>query len=195
MLQGAAHYPEWCARRPGRPRWRQDSKTSRRNSRNSSGRARAVGTSALAATSTRRAGSCALGAVYEGVYHLPRGHGKLVPDHLETALPLPRRGDEALSQGLREAAAAGVDDRAPERRPSTDPRADRGVVDDRIEQLAVSWHFSIASNPSHVGGTPIRPSGPALSRRCLTTRTTEACCWSWRPRIPICGYAGLPSRD
>jgi hypothetical protein len=28
-------------------------------------------------------GSCALGAVYEGVYHLPRAHGKLIPDHLE----------------------------------------------------------------------------------------------------------------
>jgi hypothetical protein len=28
-------------------------------------------------------GSCALGAVYDGVYHLPRDHGKLVPDHLE----------------------------------------------------------------------------------------------------------------
>lgn len=28
-------------------------------------------------------GSCALGAVYEGVYHLPRHHGKLIPDHLE----------------------------------------------------------------------------------------------------------------
>jgi hypothetical protein len=30
-----------------------------------------------------RGGSCALGAVYEGVYHLPREHGKLIPDHLE----------------------------------------------------------------------------------------------------------------
>jgi hypothetical protein len=30
-----------------------------------------------------RGGSCALGAVYEGVYHLPRAHGKLIPDHLE----------------------------------------------------------------------------------------------------------------
>ena len=30
-----------------------------------------------------KGGSCALGAVYEGVYHLPRNHGKLVPDHLE----------------------------------------------------------------------------------------------------------------
>jgi hypothetical protein len=30
-----------------------------------------------------KGGSCALGAVYEGVYHLPRHHGKLVPDHLE----------------------------------------------------------------------------------------------------------------
>ena len=30
-----------------------------------------------------KGGSCALGSVYEGVYHLPRQHGKLVPDHLE----------------------------------------------------------------------------------------------------------------
>lgn len=30
-----------------------------------------------------RGGSCALGAVYDGVYHLPRNHGPLVPDHLE----------------------------------------------------------------------------------------------------------------
>ncbi len=30
-----------------------------------------------------KGGSCALGAVYEGVYHLPRAHGKLIPDHLE----------------------------------------------------------------------------------------------------------------
>ena len=29
-----------------------------------------------------RGGSCALGAVYDAVYHLPR-HGKLIPDHLE----------------------------------------------------------------------------------------------------------------
>jgi len=28
-------------------------------------------------------GSCALGAVYEGVYHLPREHGQVVPNHLE----------------------------------------------------------------------------------------------------------------
>lgn len=30
-----------------------------------------------------KGGSCALGAVYDGVYHLPREHGRLVPDHLE----------------------------------------------------------------------------------------------------------------
>ena len=30
-----------------------------------------------------KGGSCALGAVYEGVYHLPRQHGKLIQDHLE----------------------------------------------------------------------------------------------------------------
>ena len=30
-----------------------------------------------------RGGSCALGAAYEGMYHLPREHGRLVPQHLE----------------------------------------------------------------------------------------------------------------
>jgi len=30
-----------------------------------------------------KGGSCALGAVYDAVYHLPRQHGKLIPDHLE----------------------------------------------------------------------------------------------------------------
>src|SRR3954466_1155323 len=30
-----------------------------------------------------KGGSCALGAVYDAIYHLPRQHGKLIPDHLE----------------------------------------------------------------------------------------------------------------
>lgn len=30
-----------------------------------------------------RGGSCALGAAYEGMYHLPREHGRVVPKHLE----------------------------------------------------------------------------------------------------------------
>ena len=30
-----------------------------------------------------KGGSCALGAVYDAFYHLPRQHGKLIPDHLE----------------------------------------------------------------------------------------------------------------
>ena len=30
-----------------------------------------------------KGGSCALGAVYDAVYHLPKQHGKLIPDHLE----------------------------------------------------------------------------------------------------------------
>ena len=30
-----------------------------------------------------KGGSCALGEVYDAVYHLPRQHGKLIPDHLE----------------------------------------------------------------------------------------------------------------
>jgi hypothetical protein len=43
--------------------------------------ARRADPSASAAISTKRA--CALGAVYDAVYHLPRPHGKLIPDHLE----------------------------------------------------------------------------------------------------------------
>ena len=30
-----------------------------------------------------KGGSCALGAVYDAFYHLPRQHGKLIPDHRE----------------------------------------------------------------------------------------------------------------
>ena len=30
-----------------------------------------------------KGGSCALGAVYDGVYQLPREKGKVIPDHLE----------------------------------------------------------------------------------------------------------------
>src|SRR5258707_5020535 len=30
-----------------------------------------------------KGGSCALGAVYDAFYHLPRQHGELIPDHLE----------------------------------------------------------------------------------------------------------------
>ena len=30
-----------------------------------------------------KGGSCALGAVYDAVYHQPRQHGKLITDHLE----------------------------------------------------------------------------------------------------------------
>ena len=48
-----------------------------------------------------RGGSCALGAVYEGVYHLPRGHGKLIPDHLERSFPVLGRGHQSLPRGMR----------------------------------------------------------------------------------------------
>ena len=67
---------------------------------------RAAGTSAFGSYFDEKGGSCALGAVYEGVYHLPRGHGKLMPDHLETAVSVPGRGDE-------EAARKGCEKRLP----------------------------------------------------------------------------------
>ena len=51
------------------------------------------------------------------------------------AVPVPRRGDEAVPAGMQQAAAAGVDDRASERRPSADPRADRRVADAGIQRL------------------------------------------------------------
>ena len=51
--------------------------------RNSSGPARRRGPQCFGSYFDEKGGSCALGAVYEGVYHLPRQHGKLIPDHLE----------------------------------------------------------------------------------------------------------------
>ena len=80
-------------------------------------------------------GSCALGAVYEGVYHLPRNHGTLGTGSSRAAVPLSRRGHETMSAGMPEAAAARVDDRAPERRPSFDARTDRGVAHTGIQRL------------------------------------------------------------
>ena len=65
-----------------------------------------------------KGGSCALGAVYEGVYHLPRDHGKLIPDHLERLFRCLDEVTKRCPAGLLKAAAAGLDDRAPERRPS-----------------------------------------------------------------------------
>jgi hypothetical protein len=46
-------------------------------------------------------GSCALGAVYEGVYHLPRDHGKLVPDHLERLFRCLDEVTKACPQGCK----------------------------------------------------------------------------------------------
>ena len=46
-------------------------------------------------------GSCALGAVYEGVYHLPRAHGKLIPDHLERLFRCLDEVTKACPQGCK----------------------------------------------------------------------------------------------
>ena len=82
-----------------------------------------------------KGGSCALGAVYEGVYHLPRESRQADPGSSRAAVPVPGRGDEAVPAGLQQAAAARVDDRAPERRPPADARADRRMADAGIERL------------------------------------------------------------
>ena len=87
-------------------------------------------------------GSCALGAVYEGVYHLPRNHGKLVPDHLERLF---RCLDEVTKP-----AAARLDDRALERRSPPDARTDRGVADEGIGRLSGPGGQLFAS----LSGTP-----------------------------------------
>ena len=43
-----------------------------------------------------KGGSCALGAVYEGVYHLPRYAWQADPRPPRTAVPLPRRDDQTV---------------------------------------------------------------------------------------------------
>lgn len=40
-------------------------------------------------------GSCALGAVYDAMYHLPKQHGKLIPDHLERSSAVSTRSRNA----------------------------------------------------------------------------------------------------
>ena len=55
-----------------------------------------------------------------------------------TAVPVPGRDDEKVSAGLHEAAAAGIDDRASERRSPAVARADRRVAHARIERLIES---------------------------------------------------------
>jgi hypothetical protein len=63
--------------------WRQNSNTSRRSWHSFIRQGSSRGPQCFGSYFDERGGSCALGAVYEGVYHLPRDHGKLIPDHLE----------------------------------------------------------------------------------------------------------------
>jgi hypothetical protein len=80
-----------------------------------------------------KGGSCALGAVYEGVYHLPRDHGKLIPDHLERLFRCLDEVTKRCPQGCSKRLP--LDDRSPERRPPDDARADRRMADAGIERL------------------------------------------------------------
>ena len=47
-----------------------------------------------------KGGSCALGAVYDAFYHLPRQHGKLIPDHLEKLFRCLDEDDRVAWRGL-----------------------------------------------------------------------------------------------
>ena len=82
-----------------------------------------------------RGGSCALGAVYEGVYHLPRDHGKLIPDHLERLFRCLDEVTKRCPQGCGKRLPLASHDRAPERRPPPHARADRRMADAGIERL------------------------------------------------------------
>jgi hypothetical protein len=72
-----------------------------------------------------RRASCALGAAYEGMYHLPgdaTGHPPEVP---RAPVRVPRVHAAQLPGGLPQAAVARRDDPAPQRRPSLVARGDR----------------------------------------------------------------------
>ena len=69
--------------RQGEWRWRPNCRRNRRSWPSSFAPVRRTGHQCFGSYFDEKGGSCALGAVYEGVYHLPRHHGKLVPDHLE----------------------------------------------------------------------------------------------------------------
>ena len=73
-------------------------------------------------------GSCALGAVYDGVYHLPRHHGKLMPDHLERLFRCLDEVVKKCPEGCGKRLPLAPDDRAPERRSPSDARADRRMA-------------------------------------------------------------------
>ena len=158
----------------GRSRWRLDSITNSVSWRSSSGPARRAAISASAATSTSSGGSCALGAVYDGVYHLPRDHGKLIPDHLERLFRCLDEVTKRCPRRLRQAAAAGGHDRAPERRPSSDARTDRRVAHTRKQRIASPCLSSTASSLNPGGSTPTPTVRAAAVSRAArpTTRAT-----------------------
>ena len=107
-----------------------------------------------------KGGSCALGAVYEGVYHLPRAHGKLIPDHLERLFRCLDEVTKPCPEGCKQAAAARVDDRALERRPSDDPRANRRVAHTGIQRLIESDDLGVSRDrliERPIDVPPVRP--------------------------------------
>ncbi len=118
-----------------------DSITNRESWRNSSAPGRTRGHQCFGSYFDERGGSCALGAVYDGVYHLPRDHGKLIPDHLERLFRCLDEVTKRVRPGCCKAAAAGIDDRAPQRRPSADTRADRRVAHTRKQRLELPMSF------------------------------------------------------
>ena len=126
-------------------------------------RARRRGPQCFGSYFDEKGGSCALGAVYEGVYHLPREHGKLIPDHLERLFRCLDEMTKRCPQGCSQAAAAGVDDRAPERRSSVVARTDRRVADESSGNRAGSKRESRTA--PDVFPRPIQTSTQMEARR------------------------------
>ena len=173
----------------GESRWRRASITNRESWRSSFARVRHAAPSASAATSTNGR-----------ILRARRGLRRRLPPAARSrqadsgspraAVPVPRRGHEALSGRLRKAAAARLDDRAPERRPSSDTRADRRVAHTRKQRLELPMSFLDRFKPQpkwkHADPT-VRAA--AVAELVTTIPSNNARSSSSRERTRTCGSA------
>jgi hypothetical protein len=109
-----------------------------------------------------KGGSCALGAVYEGVYHLPREHGKLIPDHLERLF---RCLDEMTKK-----CPQGCSKRLPLASMIVHLNDDHRLSREQIaEWLIQNRAVNRVPIPGRITGTVIRPSIGTQGSRCLSS--------------------------
>ena len=74
-----------------------------------------------------RRASCALGAAYEGIYHLPLDATGIRPQHLERLFDCLEYTLRSCPEGCKKRLSLGCDDPPPQRRPPLDSRDDRAV--------------------------------------------------------------------